>query len=360
MKLSILNQKAGYDPIGDRLKSLLVRHTPKFTHLKFLMAFVTKDGLRYIKGALERYYDNGGVLEFIIGIDNGVTTYEALAYLKTRFPEASLFIFHDASPKKVFHHKIVILENEKTLSCIIGSANLTLGGMYSNYESVLFAEFDRQLDKHQVDALSETWDAYRNPRKPFDPKNLQSLTNDWLTGHGPQLRRNTRKHRKMQDGTSHRGFPTTDLPKPELSSWPRSRRSERPRREPRVHLKSRGRRLLVEVLKETGAGGTQIQIPTEALSHYFNGSVSRPIPLRLLFRTGSFRDGYIHHFANNTHRISIRELAQIPRPVILVFERLSQFESSFRCTILRGAGYIEALRDCDQQTRQGAKRWGIV
>jgi len=324
------------------------------------MAFVTKDGLRYIKDALEQYYDNGGVVEFIIGIDNGVTTYEALAYLKTRFPEASLFIFHDASPKKVFHHKVVIFENEKTLACVIGSANLTLGGMYSNYESVFFAEFDRQLDKHHVVELSKTWDAYRNPREPFHPQNLQSLTDAWLTGHGPQLRRNTQKHKKMQTGTSQSGFPTTDLPKPALSSWPRSQRTKREGREPRVSNVSKGGKLLVEVLKETGAGGTQIQMPTKVLTDYFNGSIRRPIPLRLLFGHGSFRDGYIHHFANNTHRISIKELANVPRPVILVFERLQHYANSFQCTILRGAGYQKALRDCDQQTRLEAKRWGIV
>jgi len=360
MRVSILNQKAGSDPIGDEINEFLLRRKAPLTHVKFLMAFVNKNGLRYMKDALEQYYDAGGVVEFIIGIDNGVTTYDALKYLRRRFPDASLFIFHDNSPSKMFHHKVIIFESEKTVASIIGSANLTLGGMFSNYESAFVAELDRIKDSEVVQAISRMWDAYRNPQKPLDPRNLQPLTDTWLRKHGATLRKNSERQKKGLGDTVFPGFFVTKLPRPAMSGWPQEKRSKKPSAWANADRDVRGRKLLVQVLKETGAGGTQVQLPAEVLTTYFKGTMKRPIHVRLSFQRDAYRDGYIYHFDNDTHRITIRELSGVPRPALLVFEKLPSYQDSYRCHILRGAQYRRSLLDCDRQTRAGAKKWGLL
>lgn len=360
MKIQVLNQKAGHDPIGNEINKLLSRKLNPFTHVKFLMAFVNKNGLRYIKDELEKQYDNGVVAEFIIGIDNGVTTHEALSYLKKRFAESPLFVFHDNSGRKVFHHKLVIFENEKTLACVIGSANLTLGGMYSNYESAILAEFDKTKDASHVAAIMRTWDAYRNPQKPLNPASLQTLTSAWLKKHEHELRRAVKSNTGRLISLGISGFASTPSPRPKLSAWQSASRHKKPRRTADASTVGRGKRLYVQVLKETGAGGTQVQIPTEALTDYFKGSLSHTISLRIQFGKSAFRDGYIYHFDNDTHRVSIRELANVERPAILLFERLPQYQRSFRFTVLTGKKYHSSLKLCNQQTRTGAKRWGVA
>lgn len=360
MKIQVLNQKAGHDPIGDEINRLLARKRRPFDHVKFLMAFVNKDGLRYIKDELERRYDSGLVVEFIVGIDNGITTHDALSYLKRRFPDASLFVFHDKSPRKVFHHKLVILENEHTLVCVVGSANLTLGGMFSNFESAIVGEFDKIKDAECVASLARTWDAYRNPRTPLHPSNLQELTSSWLKKHAPELRKSAKRHKQRSGTRGFTGFAATPLPTPKLSSWPTQPKRRKPRKMRETATIGKGKRLFVQVLKETGADGTQIQIPREALTDYFKGSMKRPIAFRIQFRGGGFRDGYIYHFDNNTHRISIRELSGVKRPAMLVFERLPLYQKSYRCSVLTARKHDAALKFCDQQTREGAKKWGVA
>ena len=360
MRVSILNQKAGSDPIGDEINEFLLRRKAPLTHVKFLMAFVNKNGLRYMKDALEQYYDAGGVVEFIIGIDNGVTTYDALKYLRRRFPDASLFIFHDNSPSKMFHHKVIIFESEKTVASIIGSANLTLGGMFSNYESAFVAELDRIKDSEVVQAISRMWDGYRNPQKPLDPRNLQALTDAWLQEHGATLRKNSKRQIRNLGQAAFPGFVATELPRPKLSGWPREKRSKKKNARTPADSDVREQKLLIQVLKETGAGGTQVQLPAETLTTYFKGTMKRPIPVRLSFSGDAFRDGYIYHFYNDTHRISIRELGGVPRPALLVFKKLSNYQNSYRCYILRGVRYRRSLHDCNRQTRAGAKKWGLL
>jgi HKD family nuclease len=359
VKLRILNQKAGTDPIGNELKGLLARSRNPFLHVKILMAFVNRDGLRYVRKHLEAFYDGGGILEFIVGIDNGVTTHEALTYLRKRFPEASLFVFHDKMPRKVFHHKAVILENDKSVTFMMGSPNLTLGGMFANFESAVLVDLDRTDDASAVKSLLEVWDAYRNPKAPMHPQNLQEVSAAWLQQHATSLRAATRRQRRAQTRVTHDGFPETQLPAAKLEPWPTTTTSKKKTQSSKKERRP-ARKLLVEVLKETGAGGTQIQLPTECLTDYFAGSMQRPIHIRLSFRAGRYRDGYIHHFDNNTHRISIRELSGVPRPVILEFEQDSSHRNTYRCRVLHGRNYRSALKQCTEQTRTRAKRWGIV
>jgi len=101
MNIKFLNQRAGAENIGDTLNALLAGD--RFQHLKFLMAFVNDGGLGCLRHSLEAFYDRGGILEFIIGIDQGITTHAALDYLQRRFPDASVFLFHDDDQRITFH-----------------------------------------------------------------------------------------------------------------------------------------------------------------------------------------------------------------------------------------------------------------
>jgi len=354
MKINFINQIAGQDAIGDLLNNLLKDETKGFLRLKLVMAFVNHTGLSQIQDSLESFYDRRGILEFIIGLDNGITSYEALKYLRTRFPKAGLFLFQDQSVNVVFHPKIVILEGQQTTVCIVGSANVTVGGLYNNFETGVVFEINHEADQEYVDAVSSLWTTFRNPMPPLSAGHILELSEQWLE----QNRRNfptkkeVKRERKRRLKWKFSGFAAVKRKSPK----------QKPLRtgtaKPAAHAPEAGSQLYLEILSET-RDGNQVQIPTIVVESFFKGDLTTTKELRLSVNGATFRDVTINHFPNNTHRISINELTGVSRPAIAVFTRQARQPDSYNCEVLEGEAYKAALLHCTEQTREGSRRWGI-
>ena len=356
MNIDFLNQRAGAENIGDTLNTLLSGN--RFHHVKVLMGFVTEGGLGCLKHSLEAFYDRGGIMEFIIGIDQGITTHAALDYLRTRFPGASVYLFHDESQQITFHPKAIVCESDDEAVCVVGSANLTLGGLFSNCECGVLIEIDKHKDKTELQNVLSLWDAYRNPAPPFEPSHLRELTSIWLKDNATIMRKFSASTKKSSHGKKFNGFGKVALKFRKVPRLTKKTRATPVRKSSAQY--STGKKLYLEVLKETGAGGTQVQIPVDAVTEFFDGDVSRPQHLRLTFDNKSFRDAYIYHFANNTHRMSINEVGPLKRPMILLITKISHHQRSYLCKVIEGATYLTEIKKCDRQTRQGAKKWRIA
>ena len=112
------------------------------------VAFAKSQGAAVIKAALEK---NKGKCSVFVGIRNDITSYQALeAILETG---ANLYAVDTGSRTTIFHPKIYLAKFKKSATAIIGSANLTFGGLHNNIEASSILDLDLSVveDKDFVD-----------------------------------------------------------------------------------------------------------------------------------------------------------------------------------------------------------------
>lgn len=100
-------------------------------------AYMSKAGLVTITDGLK---DVAHITKIFVGIRNGVTTAQAIEKALTL--GCTVYAVDTGSSKKIFHPKMYFSLGEKLAQIIIGSANLTLGGMRSNIEASICETLD--------------------------------------------------------------------------------------------------------------------------------------------------------------------------------------------------------------------------
>ena len=101
--------------------------------------------------------------------------------MDTMGTEGELFVNHDELSHVTFHPKIFMLQKHETATLIVGSGNLTEGGLYSNDEGVSVTELHmrREEDAHVVHRVINAIDAWTDESKGvvrrIDHKVLEEL-----------------------------------------------------------------------------------------------------------------------------------------------------------------------------------------
>ncbi len=104
------------------------------------VAFLKQSGVNTIKDSLLMSLDKGGLFELIVGLDFKTTDPKAMKYfidLSKQYKGVHFYCYGDKGENKndiVFHPKIYLFRNPKEMVSIIGSTNLTQGGLMSNFE----------------------------------------------------------------------------------------------------------------------------------------------------------------------------------------------------------------------------------
>lgn len=104
------------------------------------VAFLKRSGIKTIEDSLLMSLDKGGKFEIIVGLDFKTTDPLAMKFfidLHKKYKEVRFFCFGDKGENKndiVFHPKIYLFRNNKETVSIIGSTNLTAGGLMTNFE----------------------------------------------------------------------------------------------------------------------------------------------------------------------------------------------------------------------------------
>ncbi len=93
-------------------------------------AWGKQSGLSRIAGVLTRFRERGGDAEVILGVDEGGASKEGLDLALQLFDRA--YVFHDPGAR-TFHPKFYVVEGSVAVTAIVGSGNLTRGGLYTNY-----------------------------------------------------------------------------------------------------------------------------------------------------------------------------------------------------------------------------------
>ncbi|GAB1108953.1 phospholipase D family protein [Aeromonas caviae] len=123
--------------LGNRLIELL--DSSDYHTLNIAVAFAKNSGVLRIKDSLERFRAREGKVNVYVGVDLGGTSYEALTALLLHTD--SLNVVHSENGQ-TFHPKIYQFVGKEKGLVVIGSHNLTAGGLWTNFESSVLIPVD--------------------------------------------------------------------------------------------------------------------------------------------------------------------------------------------------------------------------
>ncbi|EKQ72679.1 hypothetical protein HMPREF1391_00314 [Helicobacter pylori GAM100Ai] len=108
------------------------------THIA--VAFLKYSGVEIVQDALINSLEKGAEFEIIVGLDFKTTDSKSIRFLldlNKTYKKLKFYCYGDKENNKtdiVFHPKIYMFDNGKEKTSIIGSANLTKGGLENNFE----------------------------------------------------------------------------------------------------------------------------------------------------------------------------------------------------------------------------------
>lgn len=119
-------------------------------------AFMNRAGADFLAGAIDRHKN---AIEVYVGIRNGITSKQALETLMNNgiYP----YVVDTASQAYIFHPKVYIASNDIDARMMVGSANVTSGGMARNVEASLYSELSMDSDGELVCSVYSQFDALR-------------------------------------------------------------------------------------------------------------------------------------------------------------------------------------------------------
>ena len=162
--------------LGDWLKANLAKDWPYF---RAAVAFVKRSGTRHIARHLEAFAKAGHV-EIVAGIDHHGTSYEGLLdLLRAVSPRGRIVVFHNRLAL-TFHPKIFLFKSETAADVVVGSGNLTEGGLFTNYEAALHLELNLAKQEHanllrSIENALDGWANARGTSRHLDARFLKEL-----------------------------------------------------------------------------------------------------------------------------------------------------------------------------------------
>jgi HKD family nuclease len=172
MKISFLGQgfeDKSVDAVGNHLMNFLGQK--EFDSFTGISAFASESGVYGLAQYLNTARSNFKNLNLVVGVDLEGTSKEALEEILTL--NINGYIFYQKE-QPVFHPKIYLFEGAKEFKLIIGSSNLTRGGLFTNVESSVMIEFNSS-DKEGLTLLAELKGYYKSLFDFSDP-NLFKIT----------------------------------------------------------------------------------------------------------------------------------------------------------------------------------------
>jgi HKD family nuclease len=142
------------------------------------VAFATLSGVSLLKSNLEIAKSNYEHIRFYIGIDNNVTSEDALKFLLNHNIET--YIYHDEFNKRsIYHPKLFIFEGTNFSRIIIGSSNLTYQALNTNLEASIQFDFSSKTSSEGLNTLTEIKQYYSSLIDLSSP-NINLLTEELL------------------------------------------------------------------------------------------------------------------------------------------------------------------------------------
>jgi len=139
-------------------ESTLLELAHEAEEIRVMSAFLTESGLAWIPP------NKFCKASFIVGVNLGITSPEALKLLERSGANVRIFFEHG----RLFHPKAIYIKSENTEHLLIGSHNLTDSGLNSNIELSILSSRDDSNDEVFLDFLA-IWDDLQYHPKTFQP-----------------------------------------------------------------------------------------------------------------------------------------------------------------------------------------------
>jgi HKD family nuclease len=156
------------DNQSEGLVSILNHAIETSIDIRIAVAFVSRHGLSLIDNSLNYILNSRINLEFLLGLDMRATDPQALRYiynLSKQHSNLALYCYGSLEASSIYHPKLYILKGDKIVTSIIGSSNLTVGGLKNNIEVNMIITLNEQEE-----ILSDLYATYN--RLKFHPKRV--------------------------------------------------------------------------------------------------------------------------------------------------------------------------------------------
>jgi HKD family nuclease len=357
----IIQTTAGDVQLSDRLNHLLAE--ADLRRFRVAVSYVRWSGLGLLALQLEKFLEQGGEFQTIYGVANGITSPDSLLYslyLKKVYRNHSYAgTVEDTYQNATFHPKFFEFQFAQRTIAIIGSGNLTVGGLVNNCELAYQIEF-QNADKDGRSHLDAAWKAFASFAQPLTLDKIRELKQK--DSSGSELDKET-------GSPSDKPFIKHTKTTAKKPLFLKILGVEKPAVRHALladsdALTEKPERLYLQILEyETGAqqsdgsAGYQVQLPVATLAAFFGVAPNQTEYVSFDFGSEVIQVT-LTHFGNNTHRVRLKPIRNIPRPAIVVFERVSK--NAYKCSIVPPKKYGEVLAaKCTEQTRAGARRWGL-
>jgi len=157
---------------GQTVADLLGEHVSNAHRILIAVAFLSKPGWRMVNDWLQDSLEQGCHIELFVGTDFYQTDPSALREAESllRGRTGCALWMCRRSSKSVFHPKLYMFESDREIIAVVGSANLTCGGLRDNREvcccfsmspgsatagqlKTIFASYRLDKDVHQATLL---------------------------------------------------------------------------------------------------------------------------------------------------------------------------------------------------------------
>jgi hypothetical protein len=297
--------------------------------LSVLTAFASGGAIEALEPHIDMFLSRDNRLEAIVGLDLGGTDKHALRRLlslaSAYHGQVKVWLWDAPQRASIFHPKLYILRTSRTLSAVIGSANLTLGGLGSNLESqIIFSEL--AVNTADAKELLSIWDMFARPKPPLKPSFLRELTREVFAEICTRLPDESHEDAAL-DARGRR-----DLWK-SLSAVRRAP-SRKLRRRQAVPTTVRSY-LAMDILDETRS--TQVQPPADVIEEFFGVPTGADASIEVSIVTSEGMSQPIpRHIVKSRYmrRIEIPPIRELARPCGIVFVRLPSAERRFAYTVI--------------------------
>jgi HKD family nuclease len=150
-RTQIIAQPFSQYPLGALLKAALTGQILSFHAFRAAVAFVKRSGVQHIEAELQQFVQAGGTAQLVVGIDQLGSSQEGLAGLLNAVGETgSVWINRTVETYVTFHPKLYLFVSDDTALLVVGSGNLTEGGLYTNDEAALVYWLDLEKPDEQT------------------------------------------------------------------------------------------------------------------------------------------------------------------------------------------------------------------
>jgi len=151
--LTPLDQPLDNRRLIDDLKKSLIS-TEIYSELMIVIAYAKSGVIERLQNELKKWSSAGNTISAYIGIDQKITSKEALLLANELF-DITYIVNHKSV---TFHPKIYVFKGAKNGQVVLGSNNLTSGGLETNFEAAAIIDYDLTTEE-DARLFREYWDA---------------------------------------------------------------------------------------------------------------------------------------------------------------------------------------------------------